>query len=573
MATEAQTLPPLPHTTPVVVPRLTLALIGFGFAPLVLVFFANLWGRPHYQFFPMALAGVGHLAWSRLAEAERPFERGHSLVTALFGSLSAGLLLVGTALWSPWLGFFALLFATATGAWWTGGWHLLRTLLPAFFLTLTIIPPPLGLDNRLILELRGIAVRSSSHLLDILGVVHLLSGNIIELPRQKLLVEEACSGINSVLLSLSACTFYLLWRRRSVWRFLVCLPLVISWVVLGNIIRITLGAWLKANYNIDTLSGWPHEIVGLILVATYMALILSLDQLLDFLTHPLIKPQRLAVAESLRTEDVDQKSDHGGQITEVRGQGAEMTDQDAVPGLRNSAPNLQPLPLALRLTAFACLAFGIAQLGIAYLRHDRATRWTLASKSSLKPNASFTMPERVGVWQRLSADAPFTHKIETLGIYSQIWNYRKGETVASVALDYPFRGYHDVTVCYRNAGWIISHNRCVSGEPPMQQAPFCEAEMSCYGFTHGSLWFGTVDEQGRWLDPRAVTMTTSDRWKLRAIDAPTTYRVQVLVSSLSPPPPGEAQEARQLFEQARVLLAEQLRRQFGLVQAGPPSAR
>ena len=38
--------------------------VALGFAPLLTVFLINLWGRPHYQFFPLALAGAGFLAWN-----------------------------------------------------------------------------------------------------------------------------------------------------------------------------------------------------------------------------------------------------------------------------------------------------------------------------------------------------------------------------------------------------------------------------------------------------------------------------------------------------------------------------
>src|SRR6266446_6359210 len=44
-------------------------LLALGYAPLLWVFFLNLWARPHYQFFPLALAGAAFLAWTRLKES------------------------------------------------------------------------------------------------------------------------------------------------------------------------------------------------------------------------------------------------------------------------------------------------------------------------------------------------------------------------------------------------------------------------------------------------------------------------------------------------------------------------
>ncbi len=261
-------------------------LFALGYGPLLTLFFINLWGRPHYQFFPLAMAGAGFLAWTRLTEAPRPFDPGRPLITFLLVAASWFCLMGATVLWSPWLGGIAAFIGLAGFLWWRGGKPLLRSMLPALLLVLTIIPPPLAADTRLVEQLRVLAVRWSSRLLDVLGVTHALSGNVIELPGQKLLVDEACSGINSVLITLAACLFYGLWRRRSAIHILVCLTSTLSFVLLGNLARITLGAWLRFRYNIDILSGWRHELTGLVLFVGYLAMILSMDQLLVFLTSP-----------------------------------------------------------------------------------------------------------------------------------------------------------------------------------------------------------------------------------------------------------------------------------------------
>src|SRR5204862_2406378 len=113
--------------------------------------------------------------------------------------------------WSPWLGSLAAMIGLVGVIWLLGGQKLLRCMSPALLLVLTIIPPPLALDTRFAEQLRVLAVNWSSHLLDLLGVTHSQSGNIIELPGQKLLVEEACSRINSVLVTMAGCLFYMLW--------------------------------------------------------------------------------------------------------------------------------------------------------------------------------------------------------------------------------------------------------------------------------------------------------------------------------------------------------------------------
>ncbi|MEI6073060.1 MAG: archaeosortase/exosortase family protein [Verrucomicrobiae bacterium] len=97
---------------------------------------------------------------------------------------------------------------------------------------------------------------------------------------QKLLVEEACSGINSILFITAVAIFYLLWRRRSFWCYLICLPAAIGFVLMGNVVRITLCTWLQFHNGRDLLSGWKRETLGLILAAIYIALVMSLEHLL-----------------------------------------------------------------------------------------------------------------------------------------------------------------------------------------------------------------------------------------------------------------------------------------------------
>lgn len=181
------------------IPRWSLGLLGFGFAPLLVQFFLNLWKLPEYQFFPQALAGAGFLAWDRLREVPRPMIGGHPALGAALLLFSFAALALAVFIWSPWLTIVAALPAGIAVLWRVGGALLLRKMGPALVMVLTIIPPPIRLDVRLGLFLREVATTLSSRTLDLLGVVHCVSGNVIELPGQKLLVEEACSGINSVL--------------------------------------------------------------------------------------------------------------------------------------------------------------------------------------------------------------------------------------------------------------------------------------------------------------------------------------------------------------------------------------
>src|SRR6266404_2721997 len=108
--------------------------IALGYLPLLALFFVNLWQRPYYQFFPLAICGAAFLAWTRLKSVPRPLKPGHGVISLLLLGLSFILLACSTLLWSPWLASIATLIGLAGGIWWVGGPGLLRAMCPALLL-------------------------------------------------------------------------------------------------------------------------------------------------------------------------------------------------------------------------------------------------------------------------------------------------------------------------------------------------------------------------------------------------------------------------------------------------------
>lgn len=516
-------------------------LLGaLGFAPLLTVFFINLWGRPHYQFFPLALAGAGFLAWSRRQAVVRPFSPGQPMWTVLLVAGSFCGLVGATVLWSPWVGTIAAFIGLVGITWQVGGGVLLRALLPALLLVLTIIPPPLAADTRLIQHLRVLAVTWSSHFLDLLGVTHALAGNVIELPGQKLLVDEACSGINSVLITLAGCLFYGLWRRRSAVYILICLGSSLAFVLLGNVVRITLGAWLGFSYHIDILSGRVHELVGLVLLLSYLTMIVSLDQLLAFLTAP------------------------------SRSRTLSRPPAPAAPPVAKVPARAQIPGVWLRAAAGAFALLGLVDLGLGALRYQQQkilAAAPVAPASHLRAGAKFTLPEQIGRWQRLSPEVSMLHKIETMGVLSQSWHYQQGDLQVAVALDYPFQGHHDLKICYELCGWEMVGQQFQGGRGTNRSPPFTEVRMRNQLSQQGTFWLSSVNERGEWKvgPPLKPGMKSGMVERLRSLafqDASATYQIQVLWTGFNPLAPAEEEQVRQFYQAARQMLWRQLSAQM-----------
>ncbi len=251
--------------------------------PFVVTHFHHLWNRPHYQFFPMMGLAIGGLAVARYRDAPAASISKNKIIIHL-PLLLFGLAALATAyrLNSPWVGFLSavclLLLFTGT----------VPKLSSAFYPLLILLPLPFSMDQDLVHFLQKVSSVSASALLDAFGILHIMSGNVLEVNGGQFFVEEACSGIGSVFLLLASVAIYASWKQL---RLVLTVPMLIAavgWAVAANTFRIFVVAWSHAHAGPNLSSGTPHEILGAI---TYVAALLMLaltEQLLLFLLDPIV---------------------------------------------------------------------------------------------------------------------------------------------------------------------------------------------------------------------------------------------------------------------------------------------
>ena len=522
-----------------------LALIALaGFGPLMAQFFYNLWQFDTYQFFPLALAGGAFLIRRGVQQARRPLKPGSLWLRIPLLLAVLGILASAAVMWSPWLGAAAFLLAVLAASWWFGGWRLLREVLPGWLVLLTVLPPPLKLDTRFAMLLQEWATTGSSQLLGLLGIPHLLTGLIIEIPGQRLLVEEACSGINSVLFMTSACVFYAMWRRRSVLFLSLLYALTIGCVLAGNLVRITSGAWVLFNFQIDLFVGWKHEALGLVLTAFYLGFIVVADTLLG----------RLFTSKTrYRTTKADEKP------------------EPVLAGWSFSG--------SIRFVTVLLAILGAVQLVRGWDFHFRKEKARRINPAWMDGSAKFTLPQEIDGWRLVSDIKPVPKRAAFEdGVYSHIWQYQKGSTLATISFDYPFFGYHDVTVCYRNAGWKIGDTKLQRANADNAMVPCMEVVLERDGGLKADLLYSTVDEAGVWLEEPgkrspydaegkalnegniASRLTQRMRQMPYANDAyddAINYRIQILAAARGGLGSEQRQQVESLFRQARILIANQ----------------
>jgi exosortase len=523
---------------------LLLLLALFGFAPLLTQFFFNLWQFDTYQFFPLALAGAVALFLRAAKEVEQPLTPGSFFVPLFLIPLALLALACASVVWSPWMGALSFLLMILGVVWGLGGWHFLKAILPSWFVFLTVLPPPLKLDERFALLLQGWAVAGSSRILDALLIPHERTGLVIEIPGMRLLVEEACSGINSILFMTFICVFYAMWMRRSVFFTMVLYIFTIGCVLAGNLVRIVSGAWAYHYYQVEILTGWKHEAIGLCLTAIYITLIILAEKTL-------------------------------------RNPARDYTAPDHEPS-ESQQSLLQSIHLgaAFKLLTILLVFLGLVQLVRGWNFHfQKDIAKKIINPEHLDGRARFMLPVEVDGWKLVSEPKPLakTAAYED-GVHSHIWKLQKNGIQAIISLDYPFFGYHDVMVCYRNSGWTVEKSNMQQASAENGFIPNMEVMLANERGLKAMLFYSTVDEQGIWLENSPTRSPYNNEGKrleeggvfdrlfsrFRVIpyanesyDMAVNYRIQTLAAAQSGLSSAQKQELEKLFHKVRLLLAEQ----------------
>jgi hypothetical protein len=184
--------------------------------------------------------------------------------------------------------------------------------------------------------------------------------------------------------------------------------------------------------------------------------------------------------------------------------------------------------------------------------------------ASLGADARFDLPPVLAGWEKLNNEASIVERPQTEGAESRVWQYRRGGLIANVAFDYPFNGYHDLTVCYRVSGWSLLDRTDSDGE--------VRVSMSRPPGLNGLLKFTAIDEQGRWVgEPPPETQTGLALHIARASEygrAEPSYQVQVLTQSYTSFTDDQRRSLDGLFLAARGNLRAQLLTQLGLPAKG-----
>jgi len=264
--------------------------LGLLYAPMLRQLARQYWPLPEFSHGPLVLAvALGLLAstaWLSRASAggtPRPWRwagwvllglglllnaAGNVLAVVQFGVVSLAAVLAGTAL---------LL----------GGPALVRAQWFGYFFLLFLVPWPTWLSDPLTQPMKIGVSWAAEQLLHGLGYPVARTGVMLDVGPYRLMVADACAGLNALFMLEAFGLLYLhLLRHTSALRNAVLGLLIVPISFCANVLRVLTLALLTLHFGDAVGQGLMHEFSGLVLFAAALLLLAPLDALLRRWVRP-----------------------------------------------------------------------------------------------------------------------------------------------------------------------------------------------------------------------------------------------------------------------------------------------
>jgi exosortase len=258
-------------------------LLGFVVMaiPTIQLLANQTWSHEEGAHGPLVLCTGAWLLWRRLPEIRKEARPGNPWIVAVLMAVSLGSYIFGQA--------FDFITLAAAGLYGVGlaifyGQYGARAMRRNWFILLYLafaVPPPSIWIDQLTAPLKQFVSTAATMLLQPFGIPVAHEGVVIYVAQYQLLVEDACSGLNSIIGLLAISLFYIYLLRESQWWyaiFLACLTVPIA--VVANIFRITVLILLTYFAGDDVAQGFLHFAAGIVVFIIALSLVFLVDALL-----------------------------------------------------------------------------------------------------------------------------------------------------------------------------------------------------------------------------------------------------------------------------------------------------
>ncbi|MEW5685002.1 MAG: exosortase V [Pseudomonadota bacterium] len=247
----------------------------------------QIWSKEVGAHGPIVLATGAWLLWRRIPDMTETARPGHFALTLLVSIASLLVYVFGRA--------FDLISLEAAGVYGFGVAVLydrfglaavLKNWFPILYLGL-LLPIPGWLLDDVTAPLKLLVSSLAASVVEPLGIPLYQEGVTMVVGPYQLLVEDACSGLNSLIGLIAITTFYIYLLRNAGWQyslFLVCL--IIPVAIAANVVRIVVLILLTYYFGDAVGQGFLHVTAGLFLFALSLLLMFLIDSVVSRFWRP-----------------------------------------------------------------------------------------------------------------------------------------------------------------------------------------------------------------------------------------------------------------------------------------------
>ena len=225
---------------------------------------------------------VGYLVWTKREKLQQltPQPSLWGLVVLLLG---VSIYLVGTIGAEWFLKRSSLIVVLGGLILYLYGIEFFKTLLFPLIFLIFMVPLPAIIYTSVAFQLQLLVSKVAAQVIALVGIAVHRNGNILEVSTGPLAVEEACSGMRSImaLLALSSLFAYLISRSKLKQAILIASALPIA--VVTNIIRVTATGIFAHYFGREVAEGMLHQSFGWIVFMIAFILLFLLSKLLDWI--------------------------------------------------------------------------------------------------------------------------------------------------------------------------------------------------------------------------------------------------------------------------------------------------
>jgi len=512
-----------------------------GLSPLLYLQSWFLWEKEHLQFFPLAFAAIIYFFLNE-GKSDQPVSPNTMRATLAVIGICLGCFfgIVALIRVSPWLAHFTIIWNIFF--WALGRFASMSTLriVGICGLGAVTIPPPFGLDHKLVQTLQSFSSTICSNLMDCTEILYVKRGNIIEIVSKPLFIEEACSGVDSQYALMAVAGVLLLIGNTGFIASLITIVTVPIWAILGNLLRIYSIVIGLEFFNIDLSSGFVHTLLGLLVFSVAAWAHWSSVQLLVFL-----QKRFFANCTGLR-------------LGWLRN-----------PGTFNPAFLRVKLPSSLPLFALPVLILILFPAGcFAVLNHLRMRMPTISQEVADRMPKADAIPRILSGQRQVRYSQESRTERNQFGQHSHVWAYSGEIGSQTLSFDFVFRDWHPLWVCYQSAGWKTTKIQRVEATGQRDSAvwPLYEVVMENQQGEYAHLLFTFFNENGRMYNYEgALDRDIGARVPVTFLDIveppedfenPLLFQIQQLLVSNNPITPEQMTRQHEMFLNVREILRD-----------------